>query len=89
MVTVRCKKVQDLLVSILEAFEAMDVSVVQARVSCNYFFAMEAIVEAEDQEGVSVEVAVTQAIQKAIQRQSETAAGTCQLENYFTVPKAS
>nr|GMD33838.1 uncharacterized protein LOC109192567 [Ipomoea batatas] len=87
MVTVRCKKVEDLLVSILEAFEEMDVSVVEARVSCNYFFAMEAIVEAEDHQQGLIAEAVTQVIQKAIQRQSEI--GTCQLQNYFTVPKAA
>nr|GLL45888.1 uncharacterized protein LOC109192567 [Ipomoea trifida] len=56
----RCKKIEDLLVSILEAFEEMDISVVEARVSCNYFFAMEAIVEAdEDQQGLIAEAKFT------------------------------
>ncbi|KAL8507177.1 hypothetical protein ACS0TY_017907 [Phlomoides rotata] len=45
MVIVTCKKGDEMLVSILEAFEKMNVNVVQARVSCKHFFGMEAIVE--------------------------------------------
>lgn len=44
-VMVTCKKGEDLLVSIMEEFERLNVNVVQARVSCKHFFGMEAIVE--------------------------------------------
>ncbi|KAL1562627.1 hypothetical protein AAHA92_05190 [Salvia divinorum] len=44
-VMVTCKKGEEILVSLLEAFEKLKVNVVQARVSCNHFFGMEAIVE--------------------------------------------
>ncbi|KAG8385408.1 hypothetical protein BUALT_Bualt03G0039900 [Buddleja alternifolia] len=45
IVRVTCKKCEEMLVSILEAFEEMNVNVVQARVTCKHFFGMEAIVE--------------------------------------------
>ncbi|KAG6420578.1 hypothetical protein SASPL_117112 [Salvia splendens] len=45
VVMVTCKKGEEILVSILEAFEKLNVNVVQARVSCNHFFSMEAIVQ--------------------------------------------
>lgn len=45
VVMVTCKKGEEILVSILEAFEKLNVNVLQARVSCNHFFGMEAIVE--------------------------------------------
>ena len=66
MIRVSCKKGEDILVSILEAFEKMGLNVVQARVSCNYGFGMEAIVEAEDQ---ALDVrAVTESVLKAIEK---------------------
>ncbi|XP_051133649.1 uncharacterized protein LOC127253235 [Andrographis paniculata] len=45
-VVVTCKKVagEQVLVSILEEFERMNLNVLQARVSCNHIFGMEAIV---------------------------------------------
>ncbi|KAK6154789.1 hypothetical protein DH2020_009037 [Rehmannia glutinosa] len=46
LVMVTCKKGGEMLVSILEAFEKMNLNVVQARVTCKHFFGMEAIVEA-------------------------------------------
>ena len=46
---VRCKKGQNLLVSILETFEEMGLNVLQARVSCACLLTIEAIVEAQDQ----------------------------------------
>ncbi|KAJ9690736.1 hypothetical protein PVL29_013076 [Vitis rotundifolia] len=66
LVRVSCKKGQDLLVSILEAFEDMGLNVLQARVSCNHGFGMEAVVEAEDQalDGRAVTEAVLKAIEK-------------------------
>ncbi|KZV18049.1 hypothetical protein F511_39154 [Dorcoceras hygrometricum] len=45
-VRVTCKKSEEILGSILEAFEGMKVNVIQARVACKHFFTMEAIVEA-------------------------------------------
>lgn len=65
---VACKKVgdhQDLVVRIVEALEGMDLSIVELRVSSKYIFAMEAIVEAAEDEGLSVGV-VTLAILKTI-----------------------
>nr|GLL30337.1 uncharacterized protein LOC109162466 [Ipomoea trifida] len=64
IVKVACKKVghQDLVVRIVEAaLEEMDLSIVELRVSCKYIFAMEAIVEAAEDEQLSVGV-VTLAI---------------------------
>nr|GMD04455.1 uncharacterized protein LOC109162466 [Ipomoea batatas]GMD08334.1 uncharacterized protein LOC109162466 [Ipomoea batatas] len=67
IVKVACKKVghQDLVVRIVEALEEMDLSIVELRVSCKYIFAMEAIVEAAEDEQLSVGV-VTLAILKTI-----------------------
>nr|GMD10812.1 uncharacterized protein LOC109162466 [Ipomoea batatas] len=67
IVKVACKKVghQDLVVRIVEALEEMDLSIVELRVSCKYIFAMEAIVEAAEDEGLSVGV-ITLAILKTI-----------------------
>ncbi|THG07666.1 hypothetical protein TEA_009615 [Camellia sinensis var. sinensis] len=67
LVRVTCKKGQDVLVSILEAFEEMGLNVLQARVSCNYFLNIEAIVKAQDQ-GIDVRE-ITQAVHKAIGKQ--------------------
>ncbi|KAK3010462.1 hypothetical protein RJ639_011070 [Escallonia herrerae] len=69
-VRVACKKGQDLLVSILEAFEGMGLDVLHAKVSCNYFFGMVAIVEAHQDQAIDVRD-VTQAVVKAIQKQRE------------------
>ncbi|KAK2975164.1 hypothetical protein RJ640_017377 [Escallonia rubra] len=69
-VRVACKKGQDLLVSILEAFEGMGLDVLHAKVSCNYFFGMVAIVEAHQDQAIDVRE-VTQAVVKAIQKQRE------------------
>ncbi|KAF8411071.1 hypothetical protein HHK36_003610 [Tetracentron sinense] len=64
LVRVRSEKGRDLLVSILENFEEMGLDVLQARVSCNHSFFMEAIVQAEDQ---TVDIReVTQAVFKAL-----------------------
>lgn len=66
-VRVKCEKAKDTLVSVLEVFEEMGLNVVQARVSCNNNFSMEAIAavadgESKDQMDVRV---VTQAILRA------------------------
>ncbi|KAL3624840.1 hypothetical protein CASFOL_031508 [Castilleja foliolosa] len=47
-VTIRCKKGEEMMVSILEAFEKLDVNVVQAKATCKHLFGMEAIVEANN-----------------------------------------
>ncbi|XP_049394069.1 uncharacterized protein LOC125858356 [Solanum stenotomum] len=69
LVKVTCKKGKDVLVSILEAFEDMKLIVVQARVTSRYFFGMEAIVEAGNEDTLDVR-ALTRALQMAIQKQS-------------------
>ncbi|XP_011101420.1 uncharacterized protein LOC105179484 [Sesamum indicum] len=47
VVKVRCKKSEELLVSILGAFEEMNVNVVEAKLSnCSHLFRMEAILHA-------------------------------------------
>ncbi|XP_060189115.1 uncharacterized protein LOC132618079 isoform X2 [Lycium barbarum] len=69
LVKVTCKKEKDVLVSILEAFEEMKLSVAQARVTRKYFFGMEAIVEAENETNLDVK-ALTKALQMAIHKQS-------------------
>ncbi|KAG6423628.1 hypothetical protein SASPL_114029 [Salvia splendens] len=66
VVMVTCKKGEEILVSILEAFEKLNVNVVQARVSCNHFFGMEAIVE--DTIDASI---LRDAIVELIQRQTQ------------------
>ncbi|XP_057797629.1 uncharacterized protein LOC131013528 [Salvia miltiorrhiza] len=66
VVLVTCKKGEEILVSILEAFEKLNVNVVQARVSCNHFFGMEAIVQD------SVDAAIlSHAILEVIQKQTQ------------------
>lgn len=79
VVKVTCKKGEDLLVKILEAIEEKGMTVVQASVACNYFFCMEAIVEAhdddDDDDDRDQELAMdakdlTQALVEAIQNQS-------------------
>ncbi|MBA0868257.1 hypothetical protein Goshw_010934 [Gossypium schwendimanii] len=68
VVKVRCNRGGDILVSIVEAFEELGLNVVRARVCCNHFFAMEAIVVAQDQQTTKTKD-VTQAILKAIDKQ--------------------
>lgn len=73
LVRVICEKGGEKLVSILEVFEEMGLIVLHARVSCNFYFAMEAIVVADqEQDTPNVEDFVkniTQAVLKAIGRQ--------------------
>lgn len=66
IVMVTCKKREEILVSILEAIEKLNVNVVQARVSCKHFFGMEAIVED------TVDAAIlSDAIHEVIQNQTQ------------------
>ncbi|KAF9672474.1 hypothetical protein SADUNF_Sadunf11G0045900 [Salix dunnii] len=58
----------DKLVSILEVFEEMGLTVSHARVSCNVYLSMEAIVLAEEERALHVK-SIAQAITKAIERQ--------------------
>nr|XP_011460625.1 PREDICTED: uncharacterized protein LOC105350388 isoform X2 [Fragaria vesca subsp. vesca] len=69
-VRVTCEKADDTLVSILEAFDEMGLNILQAKVSCNSYFAMEAIAahEAQNQEYKLDVTGVTQAIIKAIKK---------------------
>ncbi|PHU19036.1 hypothetical protein BC332_10187 [Capsicum chinense] len=69
LVKVTCKKGKDVLVSILEAFEDMELSVIQARVTSKYFFGMEAIVEVENEVNLDVKV-LTKALQMAIHKKN-------------------
>ncbi|OMO76156.1 hypothetical protein CCACVL1_15861 [Corchorus capsularis] len=70
-VKVTCNKGGDKLVSILEAFDELGLNVVQARVSCNHFFAMEAIAVVDHDQGQqTIDIKdVTQAVLKAIEQQ--------------------
>ncbi|XXG61552.1 hypothetical protein AAC387_Pa05g0135 [Persea americana] len=71
LVRVSSKKGRDLLVTVLEAFEEMGLNVLQARVSCNHSFWMEAIAEAEN-ERLDMDVqAVKQAVLKALENQGK------------------
>lgn len=69
-VRVTCEKAEDTLVSILEAFDEMGLNILHAKVSCNSYFAMEAIAahEAQNQEYKLDVTDVTQAIIKATQK---------------------
>lgn len=70
IVRVRCNKGENRLVSVLEAFEEMGLIVLQASVSSNYYFAMEAIaVEQNPQKGMEARD-VTLVILKAIEKQT-------------------
>ncbi|PHT63619.1 hypothetical protein T459_32554 [Capsicum annuum] len=69
LVKVTCKTGKDVLVSILEAFEDMKLSVIQARVTSKYFFGMEAIVEVENEVNLDVKV-LTKALQMAIHKKN-------------------
>ncbi|CAI9783767.1 unnamed protein product [Fraxinus pennsylvanica] len=66
VVRVTCKNGQDLLVSIIEAFEEMNLNVLEARVTTKHFFGMEAIAEAKGQD-IDSRI-LTQTILNVIQR---------------------
>ncbi|KAK8580587.1 hypothetical protein V6N13_143667 [Hibiscus sabdariffa] len=68
VVKVSCNKGGDKLVSILEAFEEVGLNVVEAKVCCTHFFAMEATAVAQHQQTTDIKD-VTQAILKAIEKQ--------------------
>lgn len=69
-VIVTCEKAEDTLVSILDAFDEMGLNILQAKVSCNSYFAMEAIAAHVAQNQHKLDVTdVTQAIIKATQKQ--------------------
>ncbi|KDP21128.1 hypothetical protein JCGZ_21599 [Jatropha curcas] len=70
IVKVICEKGEDKLVSILEVFEEMGLTVLHAKVSCNLYFVMEAIVVAEEQTVLDVKNA-TQAVLEAIEKHVE------------------
>ncbi|OWM72979.1 hypothetical protein CDL15_Pgr001093 [Punica granatum] len=65
-VRVMCEKRGGRLVPILEAFEKMGLNIMQASVSCDRMFAMEAIAVAAAQEQPPAATAVTQALLEAI-----------------------
>ncbi|KAI5591044.1 hypothetical protein POPTR_004G060800v4 [Populus trichocarpa] len=69
LVRVTCEKGGDKLVSILEVFEEMGLVILNARVSSNLFFAMEAIVVADQEQHALHVKSITQAVTKAIERQ--------------------
>lgn len=68
LVRVTCKKGKDLLVSIMEAFEKLNLNIFQATATCKHFFFMEAIVEDENHivQVKDVTEAVIMAIQKVV-----------------------
>ncbi|KAJ6979298.1 hypothetical protein D5086_021564 [Populus alba] len=68
IVRVTCEKGGDKLVSILEVFEEMGLTVSHARVSCNLYLSMEAIVVAEEERALHAK-SIAQAVTKAIERQ--------------------
>ncbi|KAG6778893.1 hypothetical protein POTOM_015256 [Populus tomentosa] len=69
LVRVTCEKGGDKLVSILEVFEEMGLVILNARVSSNLYFAMEAIVVADQEQHALHVKSITQAVTKAIERQ--------------------
>ncbi|KAL0305600.1 UNVERIFIED_CONTAM: hypothetical protein Sradi_5977300 [Sesamum radiatum] len=70
LVKVRCKKSEELLVSILEAFEEMNVNVVEAKLTnSTHLFRMEAILHAHHDTDATV---LHQAILTLIQTQTHT-----------------
>ena len=69
IVRVICEKGGDKLVSILEVFEEMGLVILNARVSSNLYFAMEAIVVADQEQHALHVKSITQAVTKAIERQ--------------------
>ncbi|RDX63484.1 hypothetical protein CR513_58083, partial [Mucuna pruriens] len=70
MVRVTCEEGSDKLVAILEAFDEMCLNVQQARVSCQNGFSLEAIAVAEDQNQTLDVREITEALLKAIGKQS-------------------
>lgn len=70
IVRVRCNKGENRLVSILEAFEEMGLIVRQANVSCNYYFAMEAIAVPQNPQQALEARDVAQVILKATEKQA-------------------
>ncbi|KAH9749103.1 transcription factor bHLH35-like protein [Citrus sinensis] len=70
IVRVRCNKGENRLVSILEAFEEMGLIVRQASVSCNYYFAMEAIAVPQNPQQALEARDVAQVILKATEKQA-------------------
>ncbi|KAJ4703693.1 Transcription factor bHLH35-like protein [Melia azedarach] len=68
-IRVKCNKGGNRLVSILEAFEKMGLLVLQASVSCNYNFSMEATAVAQNQQALDA-TDVTQLLLKAIEKQA-------------------
>ncbi|CAB4276278.1 unnamed protein product [Prunus armeniaca] len=66
LVRVKCENAGDTLVSVLEAFEEMGLTVLQARISSNNYFSMEAIAVTENQNQDQLDVRdITQAITRA------------------------
>lgn len=68
-IKVACKKGKDMLVPILEILEEMNLNVVNANVSCECMFAMEAVVEELDKDPLDLGQ-VREAILLAIQSQA-------------------
>ncbi|XP_057764260.1 uncharacterized protein LOC130985340 [Salvia miltiorrhiza] len=67
VVRVRCKKgEQVLLASILEMFEELNMNVMQASITCKYFFGMEAVVKSDIDAAV-----LNQAIIKLLQMHTQ------------------
>ncbi|XP_024018407.1 uncharacterized protein LOC21395517 [Morus notabilis] len=67
------KSCQGLLVSVLEAFEELGLSVLEARVSCSDSFQLQAIGGENEEQGESMDAqAVKQAVEMSIKSWSET-----------------
>lgn len=71
LVRISCERTGSRLVSTLEAFEKMGLSIVQARVSCDRYFAMEAIAVATAQAQPLKTKDVAQSILEALEQQKE------------------
>lgn len=69
LVRITCERRGGRLVSILEAFEKLGLNVMQARISCNPLFAMEAIAVTAVQAQPLQARDVSQALLKAIEQQ--------------------
>lgn len=66
LVRVKCENAGDTLVSVLEAFEELGLTVLKARISSNNYFSMEAVAVAENQNQDQLDVRdITQAITRA------------------------
>lgn len=82
-VKVSCNKGSgDKLVSILEAFDELGLNVVQARICCNHFFAMEANISVADQDLQAMDTKdITEAVLKAIDdNQLRVSVHACNIE---------